>query len=106
MWHWIANLATPDVMTFPGSGITALWGSRSDDLWALGLRNGDGMSMHWDGAGWGTPITIAGAWFFDAWGSGPDDIWAVGTLATSQTGRFARKIGPSWSSPMPATGAH
>lgn len=81
----------------PNVVLTALWGSASDDVWAVGTY---GTFLHWDGAAWesvttGYPLTLWGVW-----GSASNDVWAVGSEAA-----IVHWDGTSWVSvPNPLTG--
>lgn len=58
----------------------AIWGSGSDDVWAVGGGN-DGNVLHFDGNDWspaGPPTT---EWMYGVSGTGPDDVWVVGASA-------------------------
>jgi hypothetical protein len=80
-----------------GPAIRSLWGSASDDVWAVGTMAWTGLpaadagansgypgalSFHWDGTSW-SPVTITGPSsdpndLGAIWGSAADDVWAVG----------------------------
>ena len=59
----------------------AFWGSRADDVWALGPSGYDAAIVHWNGAAWArVPARASGVYgqLGALWGSGPDDVWALG----------------------------
>jgi hypothetical protein len=75
-------------METPGTGtVFGIWGSRPDDLWAVGGNPGGGsgaFAWRYDGGSWapaaGFPEELAAdqaVW--KVWGSGPSDVWLVGT---------------------------
>jgi hypothetical protein len=63
-----------------GGFFSGVWGSGSNDVWAVGSRNLVSEALHWDGTAWSpVPTTEQYESFFAAvWGSGPSDVWAVG----------------------------
>jgi hypothetical protein len=72
-WRWQNPL--PQGNTFNG-----IWGSRADDVWAVG--NG-GTILHWDGKSWTGVASGSTAHLRAVWGSGSTDVWAVGTGGTA-----------------------
>lgn len=79
----------------PGLGsqtIYGVWGSGSDDLWAVGGFAGRwGFLWHWDGESWtnqelpdGLPLSADGELpaLFKVWGRAADDVWVVGGNGT------------------------
>jgi hypothetical protein len=60
-----------------GDTISALWGSSSSDMWAVGSY-----IWHWNGTSWTLSLDI-GSNFSAVWGSGPSDVWA-----SSETGAW------------------
>jgi hypothetical protein len=72
--HW--NGLSWDQMPSTGAGpLFGVWGSRSDDVWAVG-RGGD--IVHWDGRAWSAPAGPPHLGLYSNWGGGPDDVWAFG----------------------------
>lgn len=77
---------------FPGSDnpyieLLDVWGSSSDDVWAVGQEQVSGsvfraVALHWDGRTWTSvePVHDTDVTSFNAVsGTGPNDVWAVGT---------------------------
>ena len=61
-------------------GLTAVWGSAADDVWAVGS---DGIILHFDGEALeAVPSTTTRSLHAIA-GTGPDDIWAAGEEGTT-----------------------
>lgn len=56
-------------------GLSGVWGSASDDVWAVGEA---GTILHYDGAQWTASESPTKAWLTSVSGSAPDDVWAVG----------------------------
>lgn len=81
-----------DTPRFFGNTVYGVWGSRPDDVWAVGGFAGrDPFAWRFDGSVWEAtelpsdmPRTEAGEVpaLFKVWGRGPDDVWAVGGLGT------------------------
>lgn len=79
-WEIVASPTTEN--------LHAIWGSRADDIWAVGDA---GTILHWDGSEWkssaaafslGKKPNLRGVW-----GSAADDVWIVGdTAALHYTG--------------------
>ncbi len=68
------SMATPTSLR-----IRSVWGSRFDDVYAVGT---DGIIIHYDGANW-EPMTVpTSVRLREVWGAGPDDVYAVGDLGT------------------------
>lgn len=63
------------VASGPDFCLSALWGSASSDVWAVGRG---GAIWHWDGAALTSSAGVTTAPLADVWGSGPADVWAVG----------------------------
>ena len=68
------------VVMIPTNDFSAVWGSTSSDVWAVG-----GGILHWDGVGWWpSPLPTkdsgrpAPTYLDGVWGSGSKDVWAVG----------------------------
>jgi hypothetical protein len=84
--HW-DGLAVSIVAQTGGSQLSGVWGSSTDDVWAVGE-----ITLHWSG---GTKWVNAGGLGFvaeDVWGWGPDDVWAVGDV-----GGIAQYTSGAWS---------
>jgi hypothetical protein len=84
------------------TGLTRLWGSGTDDIYAVG--NGDPITpsatiIHKDASGW-SPVSLVGLASIGAvWGSGPDDVYVGGWSGTTEptTARMRHWDGNSWS---------
>jgi hypothetical protein len=72
--HWNGLAWDPTSSTGAGR-LFGVWGSRSDDVWAVG-EGGD--IVHWDGRAWSAPAGPPHVVLDFIWGSGPDDVWAFG----------------------------
>jgi hypothetical protein len=67
------------VPALEGISLSAVWGSSSNDVWAVGAA---GTIAHFDGAEWSVlPKNDAGTdqTLFTVWGSGSNDVWAGST---------------------------
>ena len=72
--HW--NGLAWEQMPSTGAGfLFGVWGSRSDDVWAVGQS---GAIVHWDGRTWSAPEGPPHMVLYSVWGSGPGDVWAFG----------------------------
>jgi hypothetical protein len=75
------------LQTLGPTGVDAIWGSSSQDVYAAG----PGL-QHWDGATWSpvtlpsTPASVAGASWGSIWGSGPNDVLAVAKAYSGDVG--------------------
>jgi hypothetical protein len=59
-----------------------VWGSRANDVWAVGGRPGQSLVLHSDGASW-TPIEVStNALLYTVYGFSDSDIYAVGEAGT------------------------
>jgi hypothetical protein len=71
--HWDGT--TLENIPTPGKELYSVWGTSTDDLWAVGYQ---GTILRWNGNQW-TPIGGMGTTDFrGVYGSGANDIWAVG----------------------------
>lgn len=77
----------PGVISNDGQGLTDLWGSASNDVYAVGEA---GVIVHFDGNNW-TSATAAAADLRAVWGSASDDVFAVG-----DGGTIVHYNGASW----------
>ena len=78
------------------SGLSAIWGSSEQDVWAVGTvgnHPGSPVALHYDGAEWTTVETGATGRLNDVWGLGPDAVWIVGDGGTA-----AHWDGETWTS--------
>jgi hypothetical protein len=76
--HWNGVTWTLSAQTGGANNryLSGVWGSRSDDVWAVGL----GMIQHWDGAAWSTVVRREDETAFrSVWGSGASDVWVGGS---------------------------
>jgi hypothetical protein len=78
-WHGQGTSAQPALIATPQENITSVWGSGSDDIYVVGLRD---LVMHYDGSTWSTldvvPCASQFCYFLsDVSGSGPDDVYIV-----------------------------
>lgn len=55
--------------------LKAIWGTRPDDIWAVG---DNGTALHWNGAGWRDTPTNVTTTLTGVWASAPNDAWTVG----------------------------
>ena len=62
-----------------GEDAAAVWGSSSDDVWAVGTN---GHALHWDGSSVVAEPTGTDVKLQDVWGVSADDVWIVGKDAT------------------------
>lgn len=88
LYHWDGSAMT----TFDVGPARALWGSASNDVWAVGPAN---TSFHWDGIAWANVPSGTALALHDVWGSGPDDVWAVGGEGQDQ-GVIVQWNGLAW----------
>lgn len=79
----------------PVQGLWSIWGSSTNDVWAVG----DQVTYHWDGSRWHSDFVPSRFGNFvdhvrTIWGSGPGDIWQAGSSLTVE---FKHWNGASWS---------
>jgi hypothetical protein len=98
MWCWSNPLPQ-------GSAMRAVWGSASDDIWAVGEA---GAMLHWDGLVWASVNSNTVANLNDVWGTGPDDVWAVGLEQDypAYSGVVIHWDGTSWSTAIAGTAGY
>jgi hypothetical protein len=73
--HWDGAQWTKN--TTVGAGVTSIWGSAPNDVWAVGGN----VLAHWNGSSWSTQsyVPSSGVMSFRAvWGFAKSDVWAVG----------------------------
>jgi len=70
---------TPGVPTPVVTGLNAVWGSGSSDVWAVGSN---GTILRWNGSQWSSASSGATYSLSGVWGSGANDVWAVGYSPT------------------------
>ncbi|MDO3702793.1 S53 family peptidase [Micromonospora sp. C28SCA-DRY-2] len=81
--HWDGRTWSFVDFPFTDGPITLhdVYGTASNDVWAVGRIGDLPYTMHWDGKEW-TPIEVpydaASGWFFSVDATGPNDVWAVG----------------------------
>src|SRR5262249_41171115 len=75
--HWDGSSWQHVVAPSMGA-LLGVWGSSSQDVWAVGLDEGSGFFRHWDGSSWDYNWYGLGG-FWGVWGSDPNDVWVVGT---------------------------
>jgi len=90
--HWDGTAWSSVAGPFANIALIGVWGSGSDDVWAVGSSMSGGASMHWDGAAWSSVTNHTGSALYGVWGSGPNDVWAVG-----QSGTTIHWNGTAWS---------
>jgi hypothetical protein len=84
--HW-DGLAWSTVSSQRMPSLSAVWGSASNNIWAVGGY----ASLHWNGSAWlrsDPPVSN----LYAAWGSAANDIWAVGAY-----GMVVHWDGDAWS---------
>lgn len=64
---------------FPTDGVTAIWGSDTDDVWFVG---GFGQIAHWDGAAITLVASPTQSELKDVFGTSASNVWAVGSGGT------------------------
>jgi hypothetical protein len=85
---WVPGTWQPVPSGTP-NGLTAVWGSSSTDVWAVGRQ---GTIVHWNGDSWSLFSSGTTAALDAVWGSAANDVWAVGTGGT-----IVHWNGTSWS---------
>ena len=57
-----------------------IWASGPDDVWAVGIDNGDegGYLRHWNGTKWENQDVSGSSSLWGVGGTGPKDVWMVG----------------------------
>ena len=80
--HWDGSKWTRvELLTPNGNGlreVLSLWGTASNDVWAVGRGDTSADTWHFDGDRW-TEVPVVGPKYFDhLWGSCAGDYWAVG----------------------------
>ncbi|MBI5487475.1 MAG: hypothetical protein HY905_09095 [Deltaproteobacteria bacterium] len=98
IFHW-DGLAWSEAWTdwWPrNSAVVDIWGTRSDDVWAIERDLLDEAApaplLHWNGGEWWPDdVDLGGIYARALGGPGPDDVWVVGD------GGAVRRDGVSWS---------
>ena len=86
--HWDGVAwSTVSIQSMPS--LLAVWGSASNNVWAVG-----GGSLHWNGTTW-LRSDPAVSNLYAAWGSAANDIWAVG-----KSGLVVHWDGDAWSTAL------
>ena len=89
--HWDGTTWTS--VSHPAvSGLTAIWGAASNDMWATSIA-GNAL-LHWNGSAWSSvtpPLRIEGLW-----GASVDDVWAVGAPFSGVSPSIYHWNGSSW----------
>jgi hypothetical protein len=81
-----------DMNVAPPRFIVDVWGSRPDDIWAVGT-----IILHWDGTGWSELPSPTSAQLVVMGGSGADDVWAFGPADSSNRAPVIHWDGTAWS---------
>jgi hypothetical protein len=98
--HWTGSTWTVVPSANGGTGenelreISAL---AANDMWAVGVVDGDSLALHWDGASWSivpTPNPALGAPLEGVVAIAPNDVWAVG--GTGSSGLDSSTIAMHW----------
>jgi hypothetical protein len=87
--EWTAS-ATPALSRDGVSAYYKVWGTASNDVYAVGQR---GALVRWDGSAWTEIVTDADDDLISVWGTGPDRIIAVGGRSNGQVVAYD---GVSW----------
>ena len=74
-----ALVPIPNTGVPPSDGLLGVWGSTTNDLWAVGKN---GAILHGDGTGWTRVASPATNTLRAVSGSAADDVWAVGDAGT------------------------
>jgi hypothetical protein len=82
--HWDGGAWTytivPGMTAFDRTG--GLWGSGSNDVWAVGWGTAPGI-LHWNGTMWSSTVASDNTKpLHGVWGSATNDVWAVGDEGT------------------------
>ncbi len=79
------------------ANITALWGTASSGLYAVGNDANGGVALRRDAAGW-SPLPRVGQALIGIWGKGPDGVDGVWAAGTDDAERLAvwRLAGSTW----------
>ena len=93
--HWNGtqwSIANPQ--PFVGHTAVGMWGTASNDIWAIGVSNssGSGAISHYNGAVWSLAANPVADDLYGIWGAGATDIWIVGAA-----GRILHFNGSTWS---------
>lgn len=81
--HWTNGFSSTSgitILTIPSvSGLTAAWGSGSNDVWASGQLGGAGAVAHFDTGVWSGKAVTNTTNLNAVSGTGPNDVWLVGS---------------------------
>ena len=81
------------------SGVASMWGSSSDDVWAVGGAK----AFHWNGSLWSSvAIPPSAEDLVSVWGSAADDVWAGGTAVLHWGGQAWRTVPAGLGRPLSA----
>jgi hypothetical protein len=103
--HWTGTVWKSTLVPLPSgggsTGLNAVSGSSSSDVWAVGFHdlNGvtSGLAYHWTGGAWSRTSlpSASNVDLFDVSAASPSDAWAVGELIGS-TGYSAGPVAYHW----------
>jgi len=65
-----------DTGQLSGLGLSSVWGSGPNDVWAVGAK---GSVIHWDGTTWASTPIETNYSLQSVYGTGPNDVWVVAT---------------------------
>ena len=74
-----SRMNTPIVNANRNGKLRSVWGSASNDVWAVG---DDGIILHYNGANWSTADSGTPYRLYDIWGDGGNIVYAVGLFGT------------------------
>ncbi len=76
-WHEVASAEGKDA---GGTTLLHIWASGPNDVWAVGLGEGDdgGYLRKWNGTKWETQYIPGSSSLWGVSGTGPNDVWMVG----------------------------
>jgi hypothetical protein len=92
IWHYDGLEWVAAETDSPYCNIRKLWGSSSDDIFAVCLSSSTCPILHYDGTSW-SKMSCDSDWkLYGVWGTAPDNVYAVGL-----DGLIAHYDGSSWS---------
>ncbi|MBX3263735.1 MAG: hypothetical protein KIS78_27325 [Labilithrix sp.] len=85
-----------------GTALFDVWGSASDDVWAVGAR---GTVLHWNGKAWQVSPTGVDDTFNAVWGTGASNVWIGASSHLMLRGGGWNADGGGWTLTPPLTAA-
>lgn len=96
------TLEFPKELTPGLSGIQAIWGSSSQNVWIIDYS---GHLLHWDGQNWSLAAEDGPGAVYGMWGNPTSELWTVG-LGPTNEGEIGHFVHDRWESRRPTGRLH